>query len=67
MSQPDVSKTTHPLVVVPEGTPLNIETCTMCGGSGDCPECEGPLSNCELCEDTGDCPECGGDGNVSGE
>jgi len=47
------------------------EECDYCGGSGECPECNGgndiPDDDDEVCEDcqgSGTCPECNGDGKI---
>jgi hypothetical protein len=36
--------------------------CPDCGGTGDCPRCDG--RGCAWCSGTGECPECGGEGIV---
>ena len=50
--------------------PMNVvaETCSRCGGTGDCQQCGGDgsdwLETCTDCEGTGVCQECDGDGEV---
>jgi hypothetical protein len=53
--------------------PDDDEPCDFCGGSGDCPWCDGTglkdgllisTEPCPMCEGSGTCPECGGSGTA---
>lgn len=44
--------------------------CSLCAGTGRCPDCGGNVEiseRCELCDSTGACPYCGGRGEVVDE
>ena len=58
-----------------DGKGWGKQSCGVCGGSGECPKCEGDgdsmnMSNwsvtCSACNGTGKCPKCGGTGKVNG-